>query len=95
MLDIENKARIHWACRRGMRELDIAIMPFFQHEYDTLTDAQKQDFVQLLNCPDPDLFNWLMNKGRPDDEALYQIIRLIQERNHARMAAQNAAYYPD
>ncbi|ETO44800.1 succinate dehydrogenase assembly factor 2 [Morganella morganii] len=78
-----------------MRELDIAIMPFFQHEYDTLTDAQKQDFVQLLNCPDPDLFNWLMNKGRPDDEALYQIIRLIQERNQARMAAQNAAYYPD
>ncbi|MEM8274925.1 succinate dehydrogenase assembly factor 2, partial [Morganella morganii] len=58
-------------------------------------DAQKQDFVQLLNCPDPDLFNWLMNKGRPDDEALYQIIRLIQERNQARMAAQNAAYYPD
>ncbi|MGL4278479.1 MAG: succinate dehydrogenase assembly factor 2, partial [Morganella morganii] len=47
MLDIENKARIHWACRRGMRELDIAIMPFFQHEYDTLTDAQKQDIVQL------------------------------------------------
>lgn len=36
-----------------------------------------------------------MNKGRPDDEALYQIIRLIQERNQARMAAQNAAYYPD
>ncbi|MBO9192311.1 MAG: succinate dehydrogenase assembly factor 2, partial [Escherichia coli] len=22
-MDINNKARIHWACRRGMRELDI------------------------------------------------------------------------
>ncbi|MCP6105280.1 succinate dehydrogenase assembly factor 2, partial [Klebsiella pneumoniae] len=21
-MDINNKARIHWACRRGMRELD-------------------------------------------------------------------------
>lgn len=27
-IDIENKARINWACRRGMRELDISIMPF-------------------------------------------------------------------
>ncbi|MCT6957984.1 succinate dehydrogenase assembly factor 2, partial [Salmonella enterica subsp. enterica serovar Saphra] len=23
-MDINNKARIHWACRRGMRELDIS-----------------------------------------------------------------------
>ncbi|SUC39587.1 Flavinator of succinate dehydrogenase [Proteus mirabilis] len=29
-IDIENKARINWACRRGMRELDISIMPFFR-----------------------------------------------------------------
>lgn len=27
-MDINNKARIHWACRRGMRELDIHISPF-------------------------------------------------------------------
>ena len=84
MLDIENKARIHWACRRGMRELDIAIMPFFQHEYDTLSDAQKQDFVQLLNCPDPDLFNWLMNHGKPADAELEMMVRLIQTRNRER-----------
>ncbi|MDE9571687.1 succinate dehydrogenase assembly factor 2, partial [Xenorhabdus bovienii] len=30
-MDIGNKARIHWACRRGMRELDISIMPFFEY----------------------------------------------------------------
>lgn len=28
-MDIHNKARIHWACRRGMRELDISIMSVF------------------------------------------------------------------
>ena len=37
-MDINNKARIHWACRRGMRELDISIMPFFEYEYDSLND---------------------------------------------------------
>lgn len=41
-MDINNKARIHWACRRGMRELDISIMPFFEYEYDTLSDDDKR-----------------------------------------------------
>ncbi|MDI8106982.1 succinate dehydrogenase assembly factor 2, partial [Salmonella enterica subsp. enterica serovar Anatum] len=41
-MDIHNKARIHWACRRGMRELDISIMPFFEHEYDSLSAPQTE-----------------------------------------------------
>ncbi|MER1702128.1 FAD assembly factor SdhE, partial [Proteus mirabilis] len=73
-MDIENKARINWACRRGMRELDISIMPFFENEYDTLSDDDKRLFVRLLECADPDLFNWLMNHGRPDDEDLYYMV---------------------
>ncbi|WP_109399914.1 FAD assembly factor SdhE [Proteus sp. TJ1640] len=85
-MDIENKARINWACRRGMRELDISIMPFFENEYDTLSDNDKALFVRLLECADPDLFNWLMNHGRPDDDELDYMVKLIQDRNKARMA---------
>ena len=55
-MDINNKARIHWACRRGMRELDISIMPFFEYEYDSLSDDDKRLFVRLLESDDPDLF---------------------------------------
>ena len=51
-MDINNKARIHWACRRGMRELDISIMPFFEYEYDSLNDADKALFIRLLECDD-------------------------------------------
>lgn len=80
-MDINNKARIHWACRRGMRELDISIMPFFEHEYDNLSDDEKRIFIRLLECDDPDLFNWLMNHGKPADAQLEQMVRLIQTRN--------------
>ena len=73
-MDINNKARIHWACRRGMRELDISIMPFFEYEYDTLSDADKQLFIRLLENDDPDLFNWLMQR----------MVTLIQTRNRER-----------
>ncbi|ELV7527640.1 FAD assembly factor SdhE [Edwardsiella ictaluri] len=83
-MDINNKARVHWACRRGMRELDIAIMPFFEHEYDALNDADKQTFVRLLSCDDPELFKWLMNQGKPGDTDLARMITLIQTRNKER-----------
>ncbi|HHH0687083.1 TPA: FAD assembly factor SdhE [Yersinia enterocolitica] len=83
-MEIDNKARIHWACRRGMRELDISIMPFFEHEYDGLSDNEKQVFIRLLECDDPDLFNWLMNHGEPQDSELRKMVKLIQTRNKAR-----------
>lgn len=62
-MDITNKARIHWACRRGMRELDIAIMPFFEHDFDALDDQDKQRFVRLLECDDR--FVLLADEPRP------------------------------
>ena len=83
-MDINDKSRIQWACRRGMLELDVAIMPFFKFEYDTLNDTDKQVFVNLLKRDDPDLFNWLMNHGEPKDPELKRMVNLIQQRNHDR-----------
>jgi len=57
---------------------------FFEYEYDSLTEDEKCLFVRLLECADPDLFNWLMNHGRPDDDGLYHMIQLIQSRNKQR-----------
>ncbi|MGC0788605.1 FAD assembly factor SdhE [Pantoea agglomerans] len=83
-MDINDKSRIQWACRRGMLELDVAIMPFFKFEYETLSDTDKQVFVDLLKSDDPDLFNWLMNHGEPKDPELKRMVNLIQQRNNAR-----------
>lgn len=83
-MDIHEKSRIQWACRRGMLELDVAIMPFFKYEYDTLNDTDKKAFVALLKADDPDLFNWMMDHGEPADPELKRIIRLIQQRNRDR-----------
>lgn len=83
-MDINNKNHVHWACRRGMRELDIAFMPFFETDYDELSDEDKQLFVRLLECDDPQLYNWLMNQATPEDEGLHKMIKMIQKRNAER-----------
>lgn len=85
-MKINDKARIRWACRRGMLELDMSIMPFFQYEYDSLSDKEKSLFIRLLGCDDPDLFHWLMNKGEPQDEELKKIVHIIQRKNKIRGA---------
>lgn len=56
----------------------------FEHEYDSLSDEEKRIFIRLLECDDPDLFNWLMNHGKPADAELEQMVRLIQTRNRER-----------
>jgi antitoxin CptB len=59
-------------------------MPFFEYEYDSLNDADKALFIRLLECDDPDLFNWLMNHGAPQDGELQRMVTLIQTRNKDR-----------
>jgi antitoxin CptB len=67
MYTAEEKARIKWACRRGMLELDVVIMPFFEEQFENLSEQEQIDFVSLLECDDPDLFAWIMGHGRSDN----------------------------
>lgn len=86
-MDIENKNRVHWSCRRGMRELDLLLMPFFEQCYDTLNLEQKQVFVRLLSFDDPILFNWFMQQAKPDDENIQAMIELILRHNQKNNVA--------
>ena len=55
-----------------------------RQQKNTKNHNNKQIFVRLLECADPDLFNWLMNHGRPEDDELFRMVKLIQEKNKNR-----------
>lgn len=88
MLSAVEKSRLKWACRRGMLELDVIFMPFFEHEFDGLGEAEQQTFIRLLQCDDPDLFKWTMGYGTPEDPALAAMIPFILQRNKLRYQQQ-------
>lgn len=71
------KARLVWAIRRGMLELDLIFGPFFEHEYPKLSDELKLAFQQLLSCPDQKLFDWLVKKQPVLDEQYQAIVERI------------------
>ncbi|MDD1782908.1 succinate dehydrogenase assembly factor 2 [Enterovibrio sp. ZSDZ35] len=85
MLGAEDKARIKWACRRGMLELDVIIMPFFEECFDALTESEKLDFVALLECDDPDLFTWMMGHSRSEKPELAAMTDKIVAHNRSKL----------
>ena len=80
MSEGKNKARLKWACRRGMLELDVLFMPFVDKGYDELSEADKLTFERLLTCQDPELFAWFMGHETCEDEALNAMVKHILAR---------------
>ncbi|QLB20855.1 hypothetical protein A6B43_04600 [Vespertiliibacter pulmonis] len=73
-----NRFRIEWQCRRGMRELDKLIMPFYQQHFDELNEAEQTTFVEMLNYTDPELFSWFMLQQPAPTAELQTLIMLIR-----------------
>lgn len=80
MSALMSKAKLRWACRRGMLELDVLLAPFVEEGYDALNEQQRVDFERLLACDDPDLFAWFMGHGKSTDSAIQALIELILSR---------------
>lgn len=72
--------KIIWTCRRGMLELDVILIPFAEQYFEQLSEQQQSVFVRLLDEADPDLFNWLMGHGTPDDSELGSMVITIRDR---------------
>lgn len=73
-----NRFKLEWACRRGMRELDKMIMPFYQNHFNELNETQQQAFVEMLNYSDPELFRCVMLQvpaPTPEIAALIELMR--------------------
>ncbi|MDP3270196.1 MAG: succinate dehydrogenase assembly factor 2 [Legionella sp.] len=77
-MDVREKARLTWHCRRGMLELDLILQRFMDAKIDELNEQELNAFDLLLNYTDPELFSWLMGHTDPEDKVLYDIVSLIR-----------------
>ena len=76
-------AKLKWACRRGMLELDVLLGKFLDEHYPSLAFKDKEHFIRLLGQSDTDLFAWLLGKEKPHDEGLASLVNKIRMRNDA------------
>lgn len=79
------REKLRWACRRGMLELDLFLVPFFEKAYDGLSHDEKGHFSAMLCHTDPELFAWLMGHdkaARPELQSLTAKIREFRRQNN-------------
>ncbi|RDH45075.1 succinate dehydrogenase assembly factor 2 [Zooshikella ganghwensis] len=77
MLSVAEHNRLFWRSRRGMLELDVLLVPFVKEAFPSLSEENQARYKKLIDCEDPDLFRWFMQKEQPDDPELAIIVEMI------------------
>ncbi|MGN1357655.1 MAG: succinate dehydrogenase assembly factor 2 [Succinivibrionaceae bacterium] len=76
---------LRWECRRGMRELDLIIQPFFDEDFLNQTEDVQRVFIELLNESDLMLFRWLLRGEIPDNKDYVRLIDIMLECHQKRI----------
>jgi antitoxin CptB len=75
---MNDRNRLQWRCRRGIRELDLLLRRFLEHGYDRLSHEDKRMFEYLLDQNDPDLLAWLIGNSDPLEENTRRLVADIR-----------------
>ncbi len=75
---MSKKGHLRWRCRRGMRELDQAMLGYLDNYYDHASATEQADFETLLEWQEPELFRLVCGKDK--DERYQYIIDKIARR---------------
>jgi len=67
------QSRLKWQCRRGMRELDVLLSRFLEHQYAAASQPEKAAFEALLTLSDPELVRYLLH-GEPCPQTELQCV---------------------
>lgn len=79
MEDILQNKQIRWQCRRGMLELDLLLLKYFDACFEGLSGADQQIFIQFLKEPDQTLYRWLMGQSEPEKSQFATLVHNIRD----------------
>ncbi len=68
---------VRWQCRRGMLELDILLLSYFDKKYEHLPIVQQKAFVALLSHSDQQLYAWLIGTETPPIPSTQNLVQSI------------------
>ena len=77
-LQDEEIRRLRWQCRRGMLELDVALLRFLDEDFPTLDAAAQATFSRLLEAQDQTLHGWLMGRTQPEEADVQRLVARIR-----------------
>jgi antitoxin CptB len=73
----EQRRRLRWRCRRGMRELDALLMRYVDERYAEAPRPEQVGFETLLCLPDPEILGLLTGRQSSHDAGVSQVVSVI------------------
>lgn len=75
--------KLHWRCRRGMKELDLLTLGYLERYYRDAPAEDQEAFARLLELQDPQLMGYMLGRETPvDDEATTRVVRMMRTLLH-------------
>lgn len=78
------RRRLWWRSRRGLRELDLLLLPFVEEVYPTLDAEAQTAYHRLLEEEDTELLLWVTGRAEPLDPAVHALVARIRAHGHDR-----------
>lgn len=69
--------RLEWQCRRGLNEVEVILIPFFEKHFEQLSIEEQQTFEVLLASQDMDLFDWFTRRAVSDEDSVQLLVEKI------------------
>jgi len=76
----EQKKALVWQCRRGIKEIEVIMIPFLEEFFVKEDESIRNAFIALLDEADLDIFEWFMHREKPESEQMELIVNVILER---------------
>ena len=75
--EIRRKRLLFRSWHRGTRESDLILGRFADEHLPRFDEAQLDRYEALLDCPDPDIFDWVCGRATPPPEYDHDVTRLL------------------
>jgi antitoxin CptB len=77
-MDVRSKRVLFRCWHRGTQENDLILGSFAEQSIDKLDDTQLDRLEALLDCPDADLFDWILGDTPAPAEHDHDVMRLLR-----------------
>jgi len=73
----EDFGRLRWACRRGIRELDVLLTRYIDERFRAAPAAEQDAFRRLLEAQNPLIYAYCLGREEAPNPEMRSLIRRI------------------
>ena len=82
---VEVSGKIKWQSRRGIKELDLMLLPFVEEDLQNTDENMLNAYVDLLEASDLELVRWFNGTAVPESKSRQDMIEYIKMCHAKRM----------